>query len=74
MTSRNQQYENRKKASGLDKLTVWVPVAAVPDFQLAAALMCENRHLVLSLLRDPKTGRFVSIHKAVTGDDSELSK
>lgn len=68
MTTRNSRYEQAKRAKQLTKLTVWVPTAAIPDFQLAAHLLCENKHLVLSLLRDPRTGRFVSIHNAVTGD------
>lgn len=70
MTTRNARYEHAKRSRQLTKLTVWVPTVAIPDFKLAAQLLCENKHLVLSLLRDPRTGRFVSIHNAVTGDAS----
>lgn len=47
---------------------LWVPVSALPDFQLAAALCCENRDLTVSNLRSVTTGRLVSLRRAVTGD------
>lgn len=68
MTTRNQRYELTKRSLGLEKVTLWVPSAVLPDFQLAAALCCENRDLVLSNLRSAKTGRLVSLRSAVTGD------
>lgn len=70
MSSRNQRYENRKKSQGLEKVTLWVPASALPDFQLAAALCCENRDLTVSNLRSVTTGRLVSLRRVVTGDVS----
>lgn len=71
MQTRNQRYESTKRAQGLEKVTLWLPASALPDFQLAAALCCENRDLVVSNLRSTKTGRLVSLRAAVTGDDGE---
>lgn len=67
--TRNQRYENAQRQQGLVKLTVWIPLYAVPDFKQAAAACCFNQNLTVSQLRDTVTGRFLSVHKApVTGD------
>jgi hypothetical protein len=68
MTSRNARYEQSKKSSGLEKVTLWLPSPVTADFKLAANLCVENRDLTLSLLRSVTTGRVVSISRHVTGD------
>lgn len=69
MISRNAKYEKAMREAGRIKLTVWVPATVAPDFKLAASLCCSTPDLTVSQLRNVRTGRFMSIHKApVTGD------
>ena len=70
MASRNSAYEQRKREQGLVKVTLWVPARIGPEFKLAADICCANEHLTLNTLRDLKTGRYVSLERAVTGDTS----
>lgn len=71
--SRNKRYEAAKQSAGLAKLTLWVPVAVMADFQFAARVCCENRDLTVSNLRSLRTGRLVSMERAVTGDNQGLA-
>lgn len=66
--SRNAKYEQAQKDKGLVKVTLWLPESVAPNFKLAASLCLGNSDLTLTGLRSIKTGRFLSIEKAVTGD------
>lgn len=55
--SKNKRYELAKKASGLSKVTFWVPSSCEDDFKLMAAICCDNRDLYPSMLRSFVTGR-----------------
>lgn len=70
MTSRNARYEQAQRNKGLEKVTLWVPTCVAPNFKLAASLCVDNSDLTLTGLRSLKSGRFVSIERAVTGDAS----
>jgi hypothetical protein len=62
--SRNQKYEQSRRASGLRKLTVWVPESHAAEFLLAAARCCEDRQWRVAGLRSSKTGRVASVERA----------
>jgi len=68
MTSRNVMYEQRRIENGLKKITVWVPALIEPEFKLLAETCCTNRNLSINTVRDIKTGRYVSLERAVTDD------
>lgn len=68
MTSRNAKYEQRKMQLGLKKVTVWVPESAEAEFKLLADVCCSNRHFSINTVRDVRTGRYVSLERAVTDD------
>lgn len=61
--SRNKRYEERQKALGLEKKTVWIPSDLVTEFELLAKACCENRNLTFNTLRDTRTGRYVSLER-----------
>ncbi|NAW64530.1 hypothetical protein [Photobacterium halotolerans] len=69
MTSRNARYERKKTEQGLKKVTVWVPADVEAEFKLLADVCSENRRYVPNTVRDLKTGRYVSLERAVTDDD-----
>lgn len=58
--NRRKEYENRQKAAGLKKVTVWVPEGVVVDFQLQAEICRNHRSLFPHMLRDQITGQFIS--------------
>ncbi|WP_325892745.1 hypothetical protein [Grimontia sp. NTOU-MAR1] len=66
--SRNARYEAAKRAEGLEKVTLWLPIQVIPEFKSAADLCCEYRHLSINSMRDTKSGRYVSLERGVTGD------
>lgn len=68
--SRNKAYEQRKRALGLEKVTLWLPTASIVEFKLAADICCEQQHLFINTLRDGVTGRYISLERYVTGDAS----
>ena len=64
--TKNQKYENTKKANGLLKVTTWCPAHATEDLKELMANICElyltnsehgNRNLIPAMYRDIKTGR-----------------
>ncbi len=61
--SRNKQYEERQKAKGLVKATVWISTEALPDLIAIADYCKNNRDTVPSMVRDLKTGRLKRFDK-----------
>lgn len=61
--SRNAKYEAKKKASGLKKVTLWIPIERESEFQLLATACCEYRHLSFNTLRDTSSGKYVSLER-----------
>ncbi|MBN3492255.1 hypothetical protein [Vibrio neptunius] len=59
--SRNSEYEQRQRDSGLKKITIWVPEDRECDLKLAAKMMCEDENLTVSVLRNLITGRLASM-------------
>ena len=57
--TRNQKYEQTKRAQGLTKLTVWVPGGSESEFKLLAKACVDNRDLVPVACRCARTGRLV---------------
>jgi len=47
--------------TGLTQINLWVPAAAVADFQRAAELARDHRHLSIGRLVDAVTGRLVGL-------------
>ncbi len=68
MTSRNARYEHQMIARGLKKVTVWVPANVEAEFKLLAGACCANRNYAPNTVRDQRTGRYVSLERAVTDD------
>lgn len=55
--SRNAEYEARKKAKGLIKMTIWVPEKTKPDFQLMADFCDVHRSCTPEMVRCSTTGQ-----------------
>lgn len=55
--SRNSEYESRRRASGLVKVTLWVPAGSKADFEIAARRSCVTGATV-AFLRSCVTGRY----------------
>lgn len=55
--SRNKRYEERKKAMGLKKVTLWVPVNSEIEFKQMAEFLCENPDHIPFMARSISTGR-----------------
>ncbi|NAX27207.1 hypothetical protein CAG64_17320 [Vibrio sp. V38_P2S17PM301] len=61
--SRNARYEQRKRAEGLIKVTLWVPEQRESEFKLLADACCRFRHLSFNTLRDTSSGKYVSLER-----------
>ncbi|PSB78440.1 hypothetical protein C5F62_17240 [Photobacterium damselae subsp. damselae] len=61
--SRNKEYEARKKADGLKKMTIWIPEERESEFKLLAEKCCSHRHLSFNSLRCTLTGKYVSLER-----------
>lgn len=55
--SRNAKYENKMKAQGLKKLTVWIPQDAEVEFKQMADFCRENSSHIPFMARSLVTGR-----------------
>lgn len=55
--SRNSKYEAKKRAFGLTKVTLWVPIESEIEFKSMAEFLCLNRDHVPYMARSLKTGR-----------------
>ncbi|WP_351001069.1 hypothetical protein [Shewanella sp. TB7-MNA-CIBAN-0143] len=55
--SKNKVYEQKKKASGLKKVTVWIPDEAEAELKMVANFCCENRGFIPFMVRSLLTGK-----------------
>lgn len=60
--TRNKRYEQKMKAQGLKKVTLWIPEDRESDIKQAASVMCENEKLTIGVLKNIETGRLASMH------------
>ncbi len=60
--TRNKRYEQKMKAQGLKKVTLWIPEDRESDIKQAASVMCENDNLTIGVLKNIETGRLASMH------------
>ncbi|MCB5358667.1 MULTISPECIES: antitoxin MazE-like protein [Vibrio] len=60
--TRNKRYEQKMKAQGLKKVTLWIPEDRESDIKQAASVMCENENLTIGVLKNIETGRLASMH------------
>jgi hypothetical protein len=61
--SRNARYEQRRRALGLVKVTLWIPNDREPEFKMLAEACCDYRHLSFNTLRDTTSGKYVSLER-----------
>ncbi|MGF1747731.1 antitoxin MazE-like protein [Vibrio cionasavignyae] len=61
--SRNKRYEEKKRAQGLVKVTLWVPDSRESEFKMLAEACCRFRHLTFNTLRDTESGKYVSLER-----------
>ena len=61
--SRNKRYEEKRKAQGLTKVTLWVPEVRESEFKMLAEACCQYRHLTFNTLRDTQSGQYVSLER-----------
>ncbi|PTO88815.1 hypothetical protein [Vibrio splendidus] len=59
---RNKKYENKMKAKGFKKVTLWIPQDRESDVKQATSVMCDHENLTVGVLKDINTGRMVSMH------------
>ena len=57
MTSRNKRYEDKKRAKGLIKKTVWIPEECSVEFQQMADFCTEHRGYIPFMVRSLVTGK-----------------
>lgn len=62
MPSRNKIYEDKQRAKGLVKITLWVPAEAADDLKNMAASCCDDRTQIPACTRSIKTGRLKGIN------------
>ena len=55
--SKNTAYEERKKAQGLVKVTLWIPMNAKIELTSMAAFCCEYKNHVPFMARSLVTGK-----------------
>ena len=55
--SKNQKYEAKLKAQGLEKITVWIHSDTVIEFKQVAEFLRENKGFYTDSVRSRKTGR-----------------
>ncbi|PMK90848.1 antitoxin MazE-like protein [Vibrio lentus] len=60
--TRNKRYEQKMKAQGFKKVTLWIPEDRESDIKQAASVMCENENLTIGVLKNIETGRLASMH------------
>ncbi|CAM3913704.1 MULTISPECIES: hypothetical protein [Pseudoalteromonas] len=56
--SRNQRYEQARKAKGEKKVTMWIPENAEVEVRQMCEFLCENPHHVPYMARSLVTGKF----------------
>jgi hypothetical protein len=64
MTTKNEKYKANKKAKGLKKITLWLPVKSEDDIKLLASVCCDNQDLIPHTVRSLKTGKMKGINNA----------
>jgi hypothetical protein len=65
-TTRQRRKRDRLAARGLTQCNVWVLPSAVADFRLMAEIVRRHPHLVPALLRDPVSGKFVTLRHVIS--------
>lgn len=60
--SRNSTYEQKMRAKGLKKITLWIPDECADDLKLMASICCDNKDLIPSTVRSLTTGRMKGIN------------
>ena len=63
MGKKHDKYNEKMKAQGLEKVTMWLPSKVTDDFKLAAARCVENRDATVNSLRSISTGVYISLNK-----------
>src|SRR6266851_180547 len=58
---RQARYRSRQKKAGFTEIALFVPPHAAPDLQLAAEALRQAPHLEIGPLRDPISGKLVSV-------------
>lgn len=58
MSNRNKDYEDRKKAQGLKRVPIWIPIDCEAEFKQMAEFCCENREYVPFMVKSTITGKF----------------
>lgn len=61
----NREYERRRREAGEVAVKVWIPEHCRADLHFLCEALRKNPHLVVGPLRDPVTGRLVSLREAV---------
>jgi hypothetical protein len=61
--SRQAAFRAAQKEAGFVRIDLWVPPSHVRDFVRAAALIKENRTLIVARLVDSRTGRLESLER-----------
>lgn len=59
---RAKRFKAKQAEAGLVQANVWVPADCLADLRLLAERLCAERGLTVGPLRDPATGRLVSLH------------
>lgn len=59
--ARQRALKQRRLEAGIVQCNVWLPAAAVPEFQAAAARIMAEPHLRIGPLVDVQTGRLCSL-------------
>ncbi|MAD77130.1 MAG: hypothetical protein CML20_20495 [Rheinheimera sp.] len=55
--TKHQRYEQRKKAQGLKKITLWIPTDSEIELKSMAEFCCENKNHIPFMARSLTTGR-----------------
>jgi hypothetical protein len=63
VTNAERQFKAKLYVEGLVQVNLWVPRAALPDFQRAAELAREDRNLTVARMVHCRTGRLAGLTK-----------
>lgn len=62
MASRNKIYEDKQRAKGLVKITIWIPAEAADDLKNMAVICCDDQEQIPACTRSIKNGRLKGIN------------
>jgi hypothetical protein len=71
---RQQAWAMQQRDAGLVPVTVWVPVACVPDLKRAAELIRADPELTIGRLTDRRTGRLRGLRSQPVSVSDNLDK